>query len=100
MNQNKIFGFLLVSFGLLLSFSSWVHAQTPVAAQDPGEVYYSIRPTATISTFNAEGYEATPLPTTVPKHLKLAMPKTHQNNPMPTATRVPLKTPVPTPKPK
>ena len=99
MNQNKIFGFLLVGFAFFLSFGAWVYAQTPVAAQDPGEGYRSIQPTATIADFNAEGYEATPLPTAVPKHLILAIPKRHPHL-TPTMTMVPMKTQRPTPKPK
>jgi hypothetical protein len=97
-NQNKIFGFLLVGFIVFLFFSAWVCAQTPVAAQDPGEGYRSIQPTATTADFNVEGYEATPLPTPVPQHLKLAIPKRHHLTP--TVTIGPTQTMTPTPKPK
>jgi hypothetical protein len=87
---------LMTSF--FLFFCSGVRAQTPVTAQDPNGFYHSIQPTATIAIFNAEGYEATPLPTPVPKYWKLAIPKRHPTNLIP--TMVPSKTMTPVPKPK
>jgi hypothetical protein len=81
-----------ISLGVIFS-----GAQTPVKAQETGGVYDSIQPTPTISTFNADGYEATPMPTPIRKHLKLLIPSKTQTVLKPTITMVPMGTVAPTP---
>jgi len=98
--KNKIFGVtaLVMAGGLLILETGFSGAQTPVTAQGDG-AYPSVQRTATISSFNAAGYEATPMPIKIHPHWKPSIPPKVTANLTPTITMVPVGTAAPTPTP-
>ena len=96
--KNKIFGVVVLAMagGLLILETGFSGAQTPVVAQADG-AYLSVQPTATISRFNAAGYEATPMSKPVHSQWKLSIPHKGTANVTPTLTMVPIGTVAPTP---
>ncbi len=96
-NKNPSVTGLAIIGGFISLCALFSGAQTPVTAQESDGVYDSIQPTATISSFNADGYEATPRPTPVRKHRKLPIPSKTPTALKPTIILVPMGTVVPTP---